>query len=222
MNRTIKPAFQPFACGCIPYVDTQSYEGWHQFGLQVPRSVKGQKPIRISDGKPGRESLWCKCVVEAPVQRVRRATRDANFIETHRVVSDGGLGSVVIPVEAVAAAPREVAVQPTSTVDRELYEVAQRVQQNVEAGLLDDILGARETEPTQEPEVVTVAAHPMTQGGDRVRTITNRMTQEHRAAQVADPTPRAPRTRPQRTNTNEIGAAPEGAMPIADMLAHLA
>jgi len=200
MNRTVKPEFQPFACGCVPYVDTQSYEGWHQFGLQVPRGVKGQKPIRVSDGKPGRESLWCKCVVEAPVQRVRRATRVA---------------PPTIPAAAVAAAPRETA----ATVDRELYEVAQRIQQNVEAGLLDDILGARET-PT-EPEVVTVVAHPMTRGGDRVRTITNATVLEARATTNRFD-PRAPRTRPQRANTNEIGAAPEGAMPLADMLAHLA
>lgn len=218
-NLTVKPAFHPLACGCIPYVDTQSYEGWHQFGLQVPRGVSGAKAVRVSDGETGRDTLWCRCMVKAPSARTRVATRNATFIETDRVIA-GPNGPAIerIRPAVVAASPAEVAVQPATTVDRELYEVAQRVQQNVEAGLLDDILGARET----KPEVVTVAAHPMAQGRDRVRTITNKMTQEHRAAQVADPTPRAPRTRPQRANTNEIGKAPSGAMSIADMCAQLA
>ncbi len=214
-NLTVKPAYHPLACGCIPYVDTQSYEGWHQFGLQVPRGIKGKKPIRIADNKPGRESLWCKCVVQAPTQRTRVATRDATFIETDRVIA-GPNGPAIerIRPAVVAASPTETAVQPATTVDRELYEVAQRVQQNVEAGLLDDILGARET---QEPEVVTVAAHPLTevlpQQERRVRTVTNRM---------AEATPRAPRTQPQRANTNEVNAAPSGEMSIADMCAQLA
>ncbi len=198
-NLTVKPAFRPFGCGCIPYVDTQSYEGWHQFGLQVPRGVKGQKPIRVSDGELGRESLWCRCVVGAPSQskRVQHATRVA---------------AARIQPEAVATSPAETAVQSATTVDRELYETALKVQQNTEASLLDDMLS-----PKQKPEVVTVAAHPLTevqpQQERRVRTITNRM---------AEATPRAPRTRPQRANTNEIGAAPEGALPMADMLAKLA
>ena len=214
MNRTVKPAFRPFACGCIPYVDTQSYEGWHQFGMQVPKGVKGLKPILVEDGTPGRDSLWCQCVVQ-PQVRARRATHGATpFIETDRLVAGPNCPAFEqIRPAVVAASPVEVAVQPATTVDRELYETALKVKQNTEASLLDDMLAG----PKAQPEVVTVAAHPLTQVAPeqerRVRTITNR---------VAATEPRAPRQRAQRPNTNEIGAAPEGAMPLAEMMSKLA
>lgn len=216
-NLTVKPMFRPFACGCIPYVDTQSYEGWHQFGLQVPRGVKGQKPIRVSDGKPGRESLWCQCVVRPQQPRTQRATAVA---PPEIVVREHSNGPAVarIPIEAVATSPAEVAVQPATTVDHELYETALKVQHNVEASLLDDMLSP------QEPEVVTVAAHPLTkvlpQQERRVRTITNKTVLEERA--IRRDTPRAPQTRTARPNTNEISAAPEGAMSLAAMCEQLA
>jgi len=217
-HMTVKPAYHPLNCGCVPYVDTQSYEGWHQFGFQVPKGVKGVKPIRISNNLPGRESLWCKCVVKAAAPRTQRATRDAGFVETDRIVAGPKVGYPAIErihPAVVATSPTEVAVQSAPAVDRELYETALRVQQNTEAGLLNDMLAG----PEAQPETVTVAAHPMTQGGSRVRTITNRAAEEHRTQQVNDPTPRAPRT---RANTNEIGSAPQGAMPLAEMMAQLA
>jgi hypothetical protein len=247
-------AFKPFDCGCKPYVNAFSYEGWWQYGQHVKYREVGRKPQLFELGPrgvtEGREKLFCDCQTAAApklhTQRAarERATRDASFIETDRIVAGPKVGfpaierirpAVVappelvirnhsngpavarIPVNAVATSPAEIAVQPASIVDRELYETALKVQQNTEASLLDDMLSP------QEPEVVTVAAHPLTevlpQQERRVRTITNATVLEERATERNGP--RAPQTQTQRPNTNEISAAPEGAMPLAEMMAQL-
>lgn len=245
-------AFKPFNCGCLPYVNAFSYEGWWQYGQHVKRGVVGRKPQLFEAGPrgitEGRDKLFCDCqTAAAPALHSQRearsrATHDASFIETDKIVAGSTVGFPAIErirPAVVATSPAEVAVQPTltttdniaaafsipnevrttmSATDRELYEVAQRVQQDTEASLLDEMLSP------QEPEVVTVAAHPLTQVAPeqerRVRTITNTTVQEERAIERNGP--RAPRTRAARPNTNEISAAPEGAMPLAEMMAQLA
>ena len=225
-------AFKPFECGCTPYVNAFSYEGWWQYGQHVKRGVVGRKPQLFEVGPrgitEGREKLFCDCQTAAAPQlhsqrharhTYQRATRVA---PPEIVVRNHSNGPAVarIPIEAVTTSPAEVAVQPATTVDRELYEVAQRVQQNTEASLLDDMLAG----PEAQQEVVTIAAHPLTQVAPeqdrKVRTITNATVLEERA--IRRDTPRAPQTRTTRPNTNEIGAAPTGAMPLAEMMAQLA